>query len=403
MNLIYDLSCIGLCYKKSKFQTGVFRVADNLLKSIIIHHRNEINLQFSHCNYSSFIKYSKQYLQDNNFNYPFLTPYNFESFFYPITYRRFPILKKTLESVGIYGNGYIPNKALINPNTVYFTPFYPIPNFLDKYKNVKKVITLHDIIFILYPTDKHHEELAKKIVHSIKNNIGIANSEYTKHDICNYNKNILPEQIEVVYFAASPDLFYPCKNKQKFKEIQKKYNIPEQYFLSVCLFEKRKNLEFLIHSFIEFIEQEKINDLKLVLVGSINNFKHTVFESIPQKYRHRIIITGQVEDEDLASIYSNALSFYYMSLYEGFGFPPLEAMQCGVPVITSNTSSLPEIVNNAGILLDPTDKNTLSHTMLQIYNDTELRTKLAKSSIENAQRFTWEKTTKQYMDIFKNK
>ena len=402
MNLIYDLSSIGLCYKKSKFQTGVFRLADCLLKSIIKYHQNEINLQFSHCNYSNFIKYSKQYLKDNNFNFPFLTPYNFESFFYPITYRRFPSIKKTLETFGIYGNGYIPSQYLNKPNTVYFTPYYPIPNFLSKYKNIKKVITLHDIIYIHYPTDKYFSNMGKRIVNSLKNNIGVSVSEYTKNDICNYDKTIQPAQIKVVYFAASKELFYPCKNLQKFNEVQKKYNIPEQYFLSVCSLEKRKNLDFLILSFIQFIEQEKIADLKLVLVGSVNNYKHTIFESIPKKYLDKIVITGRVADVDLASIYSNAISFYFMSLYEGFGSPPLEAMQCGVPVVTSNTSSLPEVVGNGGILLSPTDKNALSQTMKELYFNSNLRKKYKESALLNAKRFSLEKTTKEYMEVFKN-
>ena len=401
MNLIYDLSSIGLCYKKSKFQTGVFRVADCLLKSIIKYHQNEINLQFSHCNYSNFIKYSKQYLKDNNFNFPFLTPYNFESFFYPITYRRFPTIKKTLETFGIYGNGYIPSKYLNKPNTVYYTPYYPIPNFLSKYKNIKNVITLHDIIYIHFPADKYFSKMSKKIIHSLKNNIGISVSEYTKNDICNYDKTIQPAQIKVVYLAASIDLFYPCKNTQKFKEVQKKYNIPEQYFLSVCSLEKRKNLDFLIHSFIQFIEQEKIADLKLVLVGSINNFKHTIFESIPKNYLDKIVITGRVADEDLAPIYSNAICFFFMSLYEGFGLPPLEAMQCGTPVVTSNTTSLPEVVNDAGIMLDPTDKDALSQTMKKVYFDSNLLIKMSGQSIENGKRFNWDNIAKEYMHCFK--
>ncbi|MHC5832490.1 MAG: glycosyltransferase, partial [Nostoc sp.] len=96
-------------------------------------------------------------------------------------------------------------------------------------------------------------------------------------------------------------------------------------------------------------------------------------------------------DEDLAPLYSGALAFMYVSLYEGFGLPPLEAMQCGIPVITSNTSSLPEVVEDAGIMVDPHDAIGLCDAIFKLYSESEYREILAKKSVQQAQKFSWDK------------
>ena len=401
MNLIYDLSCIGLCYKKPKFQTGVYRVADSLLKSLIKNYKNELNLEFSHNDYIINRKYSKKYLLDNNIDYPLISPFNIGGYLFPITYRRFPLIKKTLNSFGFYGNGKMNIRSINKKNLIYYSPFYPIPNQLNKFSNIKTSITVYDIIYLKYPTDLYFKEIAEKIILSSLHSQIFCISQYTKDDICNYNSQINPQNVKVIPIAPPPNLFYPCKNHPNFINIKKKYNLPNNYFLSLSSFEERKNLPHLIQSFIQFIEQEKINDISLVLVGSLTNFKHTVLESIPSYLKDRIIVTGRIADEDLAPIYSNAICFFFMSLYEGFGLPPLEAMQCGTPVVTSNTTSLPEVVNDAGIMLDPTDKDALSQTMKKVYFDSNLLIKMSRQSIENGKRFNWDNIAKEYMNSFK--
>ena len=401
MNLIYDLSCIGLCYKKPKFQTGVYRLADSLLKSIIKNNINEIDLQFSHCQYINNRKFSEQYLNENNIDFPIITPFNLEGYLFPITYRRFPIIRKTLNALGFYGNGYLDKEKIPSSKTIFYSPLYPIPNDIANYKQIKSCITIHDIIYIKFPTDNYLKELTENIIQSSMHSNIFCVSKYTKNDLCNYAPNINPEKIKVIPSAPPPNLFYPCKNHPNFVNIKKKYNLPNNYFLSLSSFEERKNLPHLIQSFIQFIEQEKINDISLVLVGSLTNFKHTVLDSIPSYLKDRIIVTGRIADEDLAPIYSNAICFFFMSLYEGFGLPPLEAMQCGTPVVTSNTTSLPEVVNDAGIMLDPTDKDALSQTMKKVYFDSNLLIKMSGQSIENGKRFNWDNIAKEYMHCFK--
>ena len=112
-------------------------------------------------------------------------------------------------------------------------------------------------------------------------------------------------------------------------------------------------------------------------------------------------MTGYVPDKDLAPLYSGAMMFVYPSFYEGFGLPPLEAMQCGVPVITSNTSSLPEVVGEAGMMVDPQDADELCQAMLKIYNSAEVRQKMSVDSLAQAQKFSWKRCAEQTIDTYK--
>jgi glycosyltransferase involved in cell wall biosynthesis len=152
------------------------------------------------------------------------------------------------------------------------------------------------------------------------------------------------------------------------------------------------------------VEQERIKDLCLVLVGAKGwDYEH-IFQEIGNCggfRKNRIIVTGFVPDGDLAPLYSGAEMFIYPSFYEGFGLPPLEAMQCGVPVITSNTSSLPEVVGDAGIMVSPMDADGLSQGMLDILSDRRLRHLLACKSRARAGLFSWDQCVRLTLDAYR--
>lgn len=173
--------------------------------------------------------------------------------------------------------------------------------------------------------------------------------------------------------------------------------------MSLNTLEPRKNLGHLIQCFRKLVYQEKINDLYLVLAGGKGWLYNKLFEEIYrcEALKDRVIVTGYVADEDLAALYSDALAFVYTSFYEGFGLPPLEAMQCGVPVITSNTSSLPEVVGDAGIMVAPTDADMLCHSMLALYTKSSLREAMSLKSLERAKQFSWEKCTQETLAAYK--
>ena len=232
----------------------------------------------------------------------------------------------------------------------------------------------------------------------------ICASHSTKNDLCNYLKNKIDvNKIFVVYPGAS-DIFYPCLDMDKISITKKKYGIPDSpYILSLSTLEPRKNIEHTIRCFLNLVQQEKIKDLYLVLAGNKGWNYEGIFQLITENkdLQERLIIIGYVQDEDLAALYSGALVFVYPSFYEGFGLPPLEAMQCGTPVITSNTSSLPEVVGDAGFMLDPLDQDGLSQSILQIYSDFSLRQVLSIKSREQAKKFSWSKCIQETITAYK--
>lgn len=291
---------------------------------------------------------------------------------------------------------------------IFHSTIYKIPQQVKNNKKIKRILTVYDLIPILYrdfftlkPGQTH---FVKYVLDSLSiDDWAICISECTKNDLCNYKK-IDPNRVFVTHLAADSTVFYPCKDAEKKELVIEKYNIPEvPYFLSLSTLEPRKNISHVIRCFLDLIQQQGIKDINLVLVGAKGWKYEEIFEQIPHNptLTNRIIFTGYVEDEDLAIIYSNAIAFIYMSFYEGFGLPPLEAMQCGLPVITSNTSSLPEVVGNAGIMLDPKDSGTLSQTMLDIYKNYELRQELSKKSLQRSQNFSWNKCAQETIDVYK--
>ena len=159
----------------------------------------------------------------------------------------------------------------------------------------------------------------------------------------------------------------------------------------------------MVKAFNEFVLQEKPQDIHLVLTGNNSHNKSMLDElNISKEVRDKIFIPDRfIDSVDLAALYSNATSFFFMSLYEGFGLPALEAMQCGVPVVTSNTTSLPEVVGEAGIVISPTDQHELSGVMTQLYNNEEIRIRYSDAGLKRAGAFSWQRCADEYAEIFK--
>ena len=291
---------------------------------------------------------------------------------------------------------------------IFHSTFFPISENILTNDRINKIYTIHDLITVMYPQYFTTNEQAAQVVNKCISDIGINDnvicvSESTKKDLCNHRSDIDPSRVHVVYEAASTK-FYQVKDKESISGMKKKYNIPEgcNYCLSVGTLEPRKNLKHVVKSFITLLRQEKINDLYLVLVGIKGWNFQGIFDEIgsDEFIKERIVFTGFVPDEDLPLIYSGAMMFLYMSMYEGFGLPPLEAMQCGTPVIVSNISSLPEVVGEAGILIDPKDKDALCDGILRIYNNPQLREELSVKLLERSKLFSWEKCAKETISIY---
>jgi glycosyltransferase involved in cell wall biosynthesis len=184
--------------------------------------------------------------------------------------------------------------------------------------------------------------------------------------------------------------------------IREKYNLPHKFILYLGNIEPRKNLGGLIRAYNHLRrEQPDLSEYKLVIAGATGwKIGDTFVELNNSPYKDDVIFLGYVDKNDKAALYNLATVFVYPSFYEGFGFPPLEAMACGLPVVTSNISSLPEIVGGAALTIDPYNVQALSQAMIQVLDNEGLRDELSIKGLERAKNFSWQKTAQQYLDLF---
>ena len=299
-------------------------------------------------------------------------------------------------------------KKTISSYDIFFSPIYKVPDYLDNNNQIRKFVLLYDAVPLIMPEKNptsNPDSWFMQLVRQINSNDNYFTiSEFTKNEFIRLVPRIDGDKTTATLLAADGS-FKPDRDEGKNKSIREKYGIPQdkRYYLSLCTIEPRKNLVFAVRNFISFIKKNDITDLVFVLAGGHwDQFSAAISKEISvfDSRRNIIIQTGYVEAEDLAPLYSNAECFVYVSTYEGFGLPPLEAMQCGTPVITSNAASLPEVVGDAGIMVDPYDDSALINSYEKIYSDVELRKKLSKKGIERATQFSWKKCTDTMIDKF---
>lgn len=259
--------------------------------------------------------------------------------------------------------------------------------------------TIHDLTAWDYPdTMKVSSRLYFKasIINSMKISEKIVTvSEFSKSRIEDkFRKN----NVHIVYNGIS-EVFINNKEKN-FKYIKEKYNLPDSYIMCLCTLEPRKNIQLLIKAYMELKIERKI-DLKLVLVGRKGWKIENLLREVNNRYSDEIIITGFVDDDDLPLIYKNSEMFIFPSLYEGFGIPVIEAMYMRVPVICSNTSSLPEVVDGKGLLFNNNDKDDLKDKILNfIRMSKEDINSIKEAARVRANDFKWEDEAKKLINLY---
>jgi glycosyltransferase involved in cell wall biosynthesis len=288
---------------------------------------------------------------------------------------------------------------------IFHSPFNAIPAQMRTASSLKRFLTIYDLIAINRPElfEAPVSLGMTRVLESLgPEDFALCISESTKNDLRNYRPELEPERIFVTPLGAS-DNFRLCTDTDALAAVKKKYGIPPEteYVLSLCTLEPRKNLEQAIRCFARVVQQEHIKNLRMVLVGPKGWDYDRIFAASSETVSDYVIFTDFVADEDLSPLYSGALAFIYLSLYEGFGLPPLEAMQCGTPVITSNTSSLPEVVGDAGKMFDPMDTEGICQALLDVYNNPELRKTMRQRSLERAKLFGWERCTQETIAAYK--
>jgi len=259
--------------------------------------------------------------------------------------------------------------------------------------NTKTLSVIHDLNFEHLPEHlpfalrnyycKNFPKFAKKA-----NRIATV-SEFSKSDI-EKTYQIDADKIDVVYNGPNEN-FKPI-SATEITTIQNKYTAGNPFFLFVGTLHPRKNLANLFKAFDQFKSQSN-SDFKLVIVGRKMWWTNEIEKAFNQlQFKNDVIFTGRVNNNELYKITAAAHALTYVPIFEGFGIPLVEAMSCGVPVITSNVTSMPEVVEGAGILVDPFSIDEISNAMGRITSDDKLRNELSEKSIIQAKKFSWEKT-----------
>ena len=295
-----------------------------------------------------------------------------------------------------------------HPLLWYFWFERTIPKFLKKQKvdlflspdgymatrsNVPTVPVMHDINFEHYPEDlpKYYRDFYQYFFprYAYKAKRIATVSEYSKQDIAK-TYNVSEDKIDVVYNGAN-ELYRPLA-ASAIEETRKDYTQGAPYFLFIGALHPRKNIVNLLKAFDAF-RASKDSDVKLLIVGEKKWWTEPMREAFEaMKFKEEVIFAGRLAPEKLRSVIGAALSMVYVSYFEGFGIPILEAMQCDVPVLTSNVTSMPEVAGEAAVLADPFSVDSIKDGMLQLAGDATLRQNLVEKGRIQREKFSWQKT-----------
>ena len=278
---------------------------------------------------------------------------------------------------------------------VQFTspPFAPCP----------VVVSIHDLSFEHLPETFNRRSRAQ-LRFTVRRSARMAArvlalSEHARLDIISTYK-IAPNRVTAIPIAA-PTHFRPVEDEYELQRVRQTYGINGDYILSVSSIQPRKNLTRLLSAYERLRRTRPEGSLpQLVLVGKRAWLYRETLKAI-EKLGTGVIVTGYVPETDLPALYSGALCFVYPSFFEGFGLPPLEAMKCGTPVITGDRTSLPEVVGDGGVLVNPFDIDAIACAIATMVDDSSFRSRLRIESLNRARIFDWRETARRTLEVYK--
>ncbi len=279
-------------------------------------------------------------------------------------------------------------------------PHYVLPPLV----RCRSVVTIHDCIHLMFP-----QYLPGKLAHvyakgsmwcaARKANRILTVSEASKRDILRFF-DVRPEKVAVIYNAIDERFLAPA-DPERMDLVKQRYQLNHPFVLYVGNIKPHKNIERLIDAFARTRARGCEEDLKLVIIGDEISKYPALRQTV---HRHKldkhVRFLGFQPMETLAAFYRLARAFVFPSLYEGFGLPPLEAMACGTPVVTSNVSSLPEVVGDAALLVDPRDAEAIADAVERILTDEPLRRKLIEKGLARSRDFSWERSVRRIRDVY---
>jgi len=415
IKLLYDASLISEYYKKNSRRTGVYFVEYNIFNRLINSPYFDI---FLYCrpncirdlkntlNSDKYARYGLQIINDDGRICRFLESIWINTEEAARKNRITRIIRNRILRLLNYIDSTRIEKRLskYSVDAFFSAETIEIPKGVFENKDIYIFVFINDVIPLIFP--QYFEGAAKGRVHPVAKAVnqfnercnriyGIAISEHSRSDFLRFTPRVT-EKNTIVAHLACDESFVRCDDGERIRLVLEKYGIPvnKKYVLSLCTLEPRKNLMRAVDAFIRFIKKNEIHDLYMVLCGSgWDGFIEKIEKSIDDlgDYRDRVIITGYADDADVPVLYSGAEWFVYTSQYEGFGLPPLEAMNCGCPVITSNNSSLPEVVGDAGIMIDYDSIEQHVEAFEKMYYDEEFRKECTQKGLKQAGKFSWDR------------
>jgi glycosyltransferase involved in cell wall biosynthesis len=292
----------------------------------------------------------------------------------------------------------LPIESWVGRVKLYYATDFVLPPTLPQ---TKTAVFVHDLSFVRVPettAPSLKRYLDAVVPHSVRRATHvIANSEATKADYCDAY-NIMPEKITVLPLGVEARFYERTPTPET---LLRRYGVPSNapYFLCVGTVQPRKNYSRVIRALARL--REEGFDVSLLIVGGQGWLEDEMYATLEEtRMSHHVRLTGFVDDADLPHLYRSSLALVFPSLYEGFGFPILESMASGVPVITSNLSSMPEIAGNAALTVNPYDVEDITHAMRQVLQSESLRQTLILAGLERAKMFTWERAGRELHNLF---
>jgi glycosyltransferase involved in cell wall biosynthesis len=277
------------------------------------------------------------------------------------------------------------------------------PDFtLPPVRRASGVLTVHDLSFIRVPHSAH-PQLRAYLLQAVPRSVQradwvLADSECTKRDLIEL-LGATTDSVKVIYPGVERR-FRPVREAALRAVVRERYQLPPRFVLALSTLQPRKNFERLIRAFARLPESVR-QEVKLVIAGGRGWRYEGIFETVSAlQMEDAVCFPGYVADQDLPALYSLAELFALPSLYEGFGLEPLEAMACGTPVVTSNVSSLPEVVGDAAISVDPLDVDGLAEALELVLSDPALQQDMIRKGIDRARRFTWEAAAHKLLRLY---
>lgn len=278
---------------------------------------------------------------------------------------------------------------------------YIVPPFVHG----KKVVTVHDMVYKAFPETVRGRTrfmLEMGLKRSMKRaDIIVTDSEFSKSEIVKYFPQH-EKKIRVVPCGVDLERFHPCTEPERIPEVKKSLDIKGDYFLYLGTIEPRKNLERLITAYGHLADKLGEDCPKLVMAGGKGWLNDGIYSRVERLgLTDKVIFTKYVPSDDLNPLMCGALAFVFPSIYEGFGMPPLEAMACGVPVLTSAEASLPEVTGDCAVICDAYSVKSIAKGLYRLCTDEKLRRDLSRKGIERAKGFTWERSAEMLNNIYK--